>query len=382
MDYNRIAHLAEAMIRKLTGGISRSDQSRLDEWLDGSPRHRELYRRLLSGESHRWHAENFPPEDDEYILQGVRRRIAAARRRRIALRAAGAAAVLSAVAGAFHIYTLHMEIPQTGDSPIGHRYHAVMTIGGGLRVALSEPGRETEWKEYTSAAGATPDSCTAECRMIRIEVPRGSSYSVRLDDSTLVWLNAETVIEYPEKFSGPRRRVSLSGEACFEVSHAPDMPFAVTMPDGVEVTVLGTRFNVHSYDDMPDTRITLIDGSVAVRAGPHQTRINPCEQAVVDRNGLGITVRRLPDTRVFTCWTEGLFLMADAPLKEIFAGIGRWYGLEIACDDPAGMERMGLFTVRASHRDKYTAVFDALRDVTGLEYTIAGRNVSVKLPSE
>lgn len=48
-------------------------------------------------------------------------------------------------------------------------------------------------------------------------VPRGGMYLLTLSDSTRVWLNADSRLEYPLAFSGNMREVKLKGEAYFEV---------------------------------------------------------------------------------------------------------------------------------------------------------------------
>jgi ferric-dicitrate binding protein FerR (iron transport regulator) len=80
--------------------------------------------------------------------------------------------------------------------------------------------------------------------------------SLTLSDGTKVWLNAASSLKYPTSFTGKDRKVEITGEAYFEVTHNADMPFKVDK-DGMEVTVLGTHFNVNAYDDEPQLKVTL-----------------------------------------------------------------------------------------------------------------------------
>ncbi len=69
---------------------------------------------------------------------------------------------------------------------------------------------------------------------------------LRLPDGSRVWVNQNTHIEYPKQFAGDVRKVTLKGEAFFEVAKNPSKPFIITSGD-ITTTVLGTSFNVKAY---------------------------------------------------------------------------------------------------------------------------------------
>src|SRR5207249_3835929 len=84
-----------------------------------------------------------------------------------------------------------------------------------------------------------------------------------LADGTQVWLNAGSSIAYPTVFTGKQRTVSVTGEVYFEVAHNKQMPFVV-QKGAVSVQVLGTHFNMNTYDDESALKVTLLEGSVKV----------------------------------------------------------------------------------------------------------------------
>ena len=45
-----------------------------------------------------------------------------------------------------------------------------------------------------------------------------SEYRLILSDGTKVWLNAESQLIYPVRFTGENREAIMKGEACFEVA--------------------------------------------------------------------------------------------------------------------------------------------------------------------
>ncbi|HWK07121.1 MAG TPA: FecR family protein, partial [Puia sp.] len=102
-----------------------------------------------------------------------------------------------------------------------------------------------------------------------LSTPRGGQYQLTLPDGTKVWLNAASSIHYPTAFSGKERRVEIRGEAYFEVAKDPYKPFkvvslAVAGKSALEIAVLGTRFNVNTYEDETIIKTSLLEGRVSV----------------------------------------------------------------------------------------------------------------------
>lgn len=106
---------------------------------------------------------------------------------------------------------------------------------------------------------------------VQVATGRGQVKKVVLPDSSVVWLNARTQLSYHPDFT-THREIRLSGEALFEVSRDEKHPFTVLTADSVQTTVLGTQFNVRSYDRLPETQVTVLSGRVQV-SPPHQPEI-------------------------------------------------------------------------------------------------------------
>jgi transmembrane sensor len=100
-------------------------------------------------------------------------------------------------------------------------------------------------------------------QVTQVNTGRGEIRKLRLPDSSEVWLNANTIIRYAADFS-QHRQLSLSGEALFDVTHHPGHPFIIETPDGLKTEVLGTRFDIKSYDQLPISEVTVIDGRIRV----------------------------------------------------------------------------------------------------------------------
>src|SRR5690606_30967085 len=96
-----------------------------------------------------------------------------------------------------------------------------------------------------------------------LRTPVGGQYQLTLPDGTRVWLNASSSLTFPTSFKGAVRRVELKGEGYFEVAKNKEKPFKV-IAGGQEVRVLGTHFNISSYEDDPAVTTTVLEGSVQV----------------------------------------------------------------------------------------------------------------------
>lgn len=165
-----------------------------------------------------------------------------------------------------------------------------------------------------------------------LHMPAGRTFRVRLQDSTVVWLNGGTTLHYPAYFDeeGPRL-VSLEGEAFFEVAHHANRPFFVKTY-GKTIQVLGTTFNVNAYRDEPGIRTTLVTGMVRIKneASGKTEILEPGQQATVRNESIAIEP---VDVRLFTAWKDGVFKFDNTPLPVLLRQISRWYDVEIDVPD-------------------------------------------------
>jgi transmembrane sensor len=160
-----------------------------------------------------------------------------------------------------------------------------------------------------------------------LSTPNGGVYNLILSDGTKVWLNAASSLRFPVNFLGVDRKVTLTGEAYFEVTKDPRHPFIVEAA-GSETKVLGTHFNVNSYGDDKLIKITLEEGSVEVN---NEVKILPGEQARVNQNN---DIEKLKvNIQTELAWKRGLFVFKNTPIKQVMLQISRWYNADIEFAD-------------------------------------------------
>jgi transmembrane sensor len=161
-----------------------------------------------------------------------------------------------------------------------------------------------------------------------IRTPKGGTYSVKLTDGTVVYLNADSQIKYPYRFADHERVVEIIGEAYFSVSKDPKRPFKVRSR-GQEIEVLGTEFNVSVYpeDLMPTT--TLVEGAIGIQSLENAFkpfRLSPGDQAVWQNNQFFV---QQVETELYTAWKDGYFYFNRTPIKEILRQAALWYDVEV-----------------------------------------------------
>lgn len=174
----------------------------------------------------------------------------------------------------------------------------------------------------------------AEKQMLTVFSGSNLMQQVVLPDGSKVVLNKQTTIKYPKVFKGKVRRVELSGEAIFEVTHNPQQPFIVAA-NNVEVEVLGTVFNVMAYPSDGMVSATLISGRVKLKYIDPNTKkeqsvtLAPNHSATYYYNQNRFEVSMVDVSKV-TAWEKGKLIFSDEPIESVVTKLNRWYGVEIS----------------------------------------------------
>ena len=176
-----------------------------------------------------------------------------------------------------------------------------------------------------------------------MSTPRGRRFQVVLPDGTKVWLNAASSLRYPTVFQGTTRNVEINGEAYFEVVKNPQMPFIVKINSETEIKVLGTHFNVNSYDDEASINTTLLEGAVEIKNGKNKAFLKPGQQAQVilqaaqksakNKKIKNINVVNNIDLDKVMSWKNGIFNFQDTDLEQVMRQLARWYDLEVVYEN-------------------------------------------------
>nr|WP_199081764.1 FecR family protein [Pedobacter sp. ASV19] len=344
-----------------------------------------------------------------------RLQIKQAKRKTLWPRIAAAAAILLVVGlGVFFYTQRHVEgsgatrdLLANDIKPGGNK--AYLVLSNGKRVSLTDAANGELAKEagveitktadgqviYTARANS--DGIKYSNALNTIETPRGGQYQVRLPDGSKVWLNAASRLIYPVSFNGRGQRVvELSGEAYFEIFKNKLQPFVVKSKNQ-EVTVLGTHFNINSYSDEPDTKTTLLEGSVSVRRleGSAATRdlsyrrddvkggerfgevvLKPGQQSTIDRNrNFDIQVQEVQNLEAAVAWKNGTFMFTSEPIQVVMRKVARWYDVDVEYKTTPDTRKYTGAIARTENISHILALFERMGTV---KFEIVGKKIIVK----
>lgn len=206
-------------------------------------------------------------------------------------------------------------------------------------------------------------------------VPTGGEYKLVLEDGSQICLNSDTKLRFPLAFSSEKRVVYLEGEAYFEVAPDSRKPFVV-VTQGMEVNVLGTKFNVKAYQGDRSVITTLVSGSVRIKEdkSSRTALLRPNEQCVYSADDGWMQVRSV-DSQVFLGWIYGRFIFENETLKEILKQFSRWYDVEVLFQNPevAGYR----FSGNVDRFDQISTLLGMIEKTYDISFTVRDRTVIV-----
>ena len=160
-----------------------------------------------------------------------------------------------------------------------------------------------------------------------------------LPDGTVVALNWNSQLEFPEKFNGNIREVTIVGEAFFDVKPNPDKPFVINAGNA-QVKVLGTSFNVSAYPETETVEVVVETGKVQV------SRKNPDLQAAINEvvlvpgekgtlfNQSNLLKKSVNTNPNFVAWKTQDLIFDEVPLNEVIQCLEKVYHTDIQLMEP------------------------------------------------
>jgi transmembrane sensor len=149
-----------------------------------------------------------------------------------------------------------------------------------------------------------------------------------LPDSTQVWLNAASTLEYPPHFAAGRREVFLTGEAYFDVKHADKQPFLIHTGK-VTTLVLGTAFNIKAYPGRENITVAVSRGKVRVNYDEKEVAVLTPGQQVKVSNARQPMVQKKTAVVEAAPWQQGNLVYDDETISDVMADLERIYDVTI-----------------------------------------------------
>lgn len=211
--------------------------------------------------------------------------------------------------------------------------------------------------------------------MVAVKTQMGDRSEVILPDGSEVFLNAGSQLNYQLDACNCLREVSFSGEAFFHVAKSK-MPFVITTPSGLQVKVLGTKFNLHAYSDEEDVETTLVEGSVKLSSSnsPESVTMSPGQIATYSKSTGRLQLRDGSPEHELS-WMENKLYMDNMNLGEVCVRLERWYNVNIDING-AGLNQNIHYTGVLSE-ESITDVLDALCQLSPIKYSMKGNKVVI-----
>ncbi len=377
--------------RHIIGALTPEEKAELAEWTARSRENEKFVKRVTSPEElQRWRERRSvinterPAHDmrlriDRLMADDRRHRM----RRKLTSYIIGVAASLLLITGVSLFLLLDdtpsqdsssMNISGVKQSRLDDIHYgstkAVLTLSNGSTVSFSDTtlsypdALDSGLHRYVSENNAVEE--------LNLSVPKGGEFKITLEDSTEVWLNADSRLIYPSVFGVCERRVKVSGEAYFSVHHEEDRPFYVDTNDQT-IRVYGTTFNVRNYPDDNLAYITLETGSIALsRPGVvhgGEVVMSPGHHATYDKDSERMSMT-VVDPAVISSWRHGKFVFENQPLRCIMRDLSRWYDFDYEFADSdieeiiflGSIPRYSDFTIAVSIIEKCSDLRISIRD--------------------
>lgn len=314
-----------------------------------------------------------------------------------------AAAVLVAMVSVTHLLTTRKEkhdiagtqTTSNQDVAAPNKSKATITLSDGSVVSLDDAKAGKVAQQGSVNVTKTADGkivysgLTSEIAYNTLSNPRGSLViDMTLSDGSHVWLNSGSSITYPVSFVDKERKVTMTGEAYFEV--APlipkggqgKIPFIVEKGE-MKVEVLGTHFNVNAFDDEDEIKVTLLEGSVAVNNSTKKSIIKPGQQARLrpfgsaqgpsTGSGQDIQILNNVDVDQVMAWKNGMFEFSNTELPVIMRQVSRWYDVTVKYEGNPNNSKFGGGLSRNLPLNNVLKLLEA----NGLKFKTEGKNITV-----
>lgn len=216
----------------------------------------------------------------------------------------------------------------------------------------------------------------------RITTSRAEQKKIVLPDQTIVWLNSESQLSYNTQKSGCRE-VLLSGEAFFEVAKDTLHPFIVKTQN-INIKVLGTKFNVNSYEGNNKIETTVIEGHVAVSsrkniAGREKLHLLANDQATFSKNDQKFNLTKV-DANAYSLWTQGQLCFKEEALPEIIKILERHFNIDITLNDETLKEY--IFTATFEKDKSIKEILEVFKLTSPMDYSLTGKQITIYLKNE
>lgn len=328
--------IAKLICKERIAGLDNSEKRQLDSWRSESKEKEHVFLNLQRISTEELE-KRYDGVDVDLKWKSFKKR-QQQRKRNIRVGVAVVASICLLITSALWLWLGTLGEERVVLAEQGQQNNICLVLSTGEVVDISNVGQDevkldkgTKLYEGNRLEYVQPDSLhKKELEFNQLIIPKGTFYHLVLSDGTKVWLNADSKIKYPVSFGQDKREVSLRGEGYFEVAKDSARPFIMST-DKMDVKVLGTTFDVNTYEDEGKSFVVLVEGLVEVSAGKGESRIiTPGYMAEVDMHDVQAKIHVSKcDTEHYIAWKSGNFSFRNASLTEILKRVSRYYDVTV-----------------------------------------------------
>lgn len=217
---------------------------------------------------------------------------------------------------------------------------------------------------------------SAEPVMSSLRVPYACRANLKLPDGTMLWLNSGSTVIYPSFFGDTNREIFVEGEVFAEVAHDDGRPFVVRTKD-INVTVLGTSFNITVYRDEPYSDVVLVDGSlrVSIPTGG-ETLLEPGHRFLLEEGRASVCEVNIDK---YVSWRDGIYIFTNEPIENILTRLSRYYNVRMNMPGArSGITCSGKLVLR----DELGQLLQGLSEITTMRYVLADSECFIRFEND
>lgn len=172
-----------------------------------------------------------------------------------------------------------------------------------------------------------------------VSAGQGKMKKLTLPDSTELWLNAGSTVHYNAAFTKGKSRVIVldRGEVFFEVKPDKNKPFIVHAA-ALQTRVLGTSFNIRSYEEIDEVKVTVLTGRVQVN---HKNKLLgvllPGQEIVYHKKTDSATTGSVNASQS-NAWINGETYLRQASFNELALSFKNKYNITLIAGNKAVKE--------------------------------------------
>ncbi|MGE8290265.1 MAG: FecR family protein [Sphingobacterium sp.] len=325
--------VSELISAKKLGILSDEGETKLDHWRSSSAHNEELFQNLVSNNTCEQDADWAFSLPIHQVIEKAKSRITIEQSNpfRLFIKKYAIAIAACTIVTLF-ILLWDLKLNQASSGIVPGSFRASIQLENGQSIQLPVEKKYFDISEDLKEINSNNPPKLGET--LTISTPKGGQYQILLPDGSTVMLNAASTLIFPEEFDRKQRRVKLIGEAFFEISKVKNgdgtaVPFFVECNEQ-DIQVLGTKFNVSSYNEDKSTITTLMEGSVKINHKNTITKeviiLKPNEQAITTFGQN--TYKREVDNQSDIAWTKDQFEFVAEPLENVMVKLARWYDFD------------------------------------------------------